>query len=182
MWATAIQRPGSAGHFRRCLHPQRTDLHGWRDGFRRHVGRAFTSYHRRSYVCKSGVGDVLIGAAATVAEYNGVESASHIRDKLVEMTHLNETIYATGIASSYQSMLPSPARTSATICWQMFANTMSPKSPMKWDAWRKTWLVVWWSHYPPKRIIATRNSVHCWKSISRGATMCRPSTVSASCA
>jgi 4-hydroxybutyryl-CoA dehydratase/vinylacetyl-CoA-Delta-isomerase len=63
----------------------------------------FTCYHRRSYVCKSGVGDVLIGAAATIADYNGVENASHIRDKLVEMTHLNETIYSTGIASSYQA-------------------------------------------------------------------------------
>lgn len=63
----------------------------------------FTCYHRRSYVCKSGVGDVLIGAAAAVADYNGVERASHIRDKLVEMTHLNETIYATGIASSFQA-------------------------------------------------------------------------------
>ncbi len=63
----------------------------------------FTCYHRRSYVCKSGVGDVLIGAAATIADYNGVERVSHIRDKLVEMTHLNETIYATGIASSYQA-------------------------------------------------------------------------------
>src|SRR5512139_480910 len=63
----------------------------------------FTCYHRRSYVCKSGVGDVLIGAAATAAEYNGVERASHIRDKLVEMTHLNETVYATGIAASQQA-------------------------------------------------------------------------------
>jgi len=63
----------------------------------------FTCYHRRSYVCKSGVGDVLIGAAATIADYNGVEKASHIRDKLVEMTHLNETIYSTGIAASYQA-------------------------------------------------------------------------------
>jgi 4-hydroxybutyryl-CoA dehydratase/vinylacetyl-CoA-Delta-isomerase len=63
----------------------------------------FTCYHRRSYVCKSGVGDALIGAAATIADYNGVEKASHIRDKLVEMTHLNETIYSTGIASSYQA-------------------------------------------------------------------------------
>ncbi len=63
----------------------------------------FTCYHRRSYVCKSGVGDVLIGAAASAADYNGVPNVSHIRDKLVEMTHLNETIYATGIASSYQS-------------------------------------------------------------------------------
>jgi 4-hydroxybutyryl-CoA dehydratase/vinylacetyl-CoA-Delta-isomerase len=63
----------------------------------------FTCYHRRSYVCKSGVGDVLIGAAAAIADYNGVEKASHIRDKLVEMTHLNETIYGTGIAASWQS-------------------------------------------------------------------------------
>ncbi|MEE8306044.1 MAG: 4-hydroxyphenylacetate 3-hydroxylase N-terminal domain-containing protein, partial [Gammaproteobacteria bacterium] len=63
----------------------------------------FTCYHRRSYVCKSGVGDVLIGAAATIADFNGVERASHIKDKLVEMTHLNETVYSTGIASSYQA-------------------------------------------------------------------------------
>jgi 4-hydroxybutyryl-CoA dehydratase/vinylacetyl-CoA-Delta-isomerase len=62
----------------------------------------FTCYHRRSYVCKTGLGDVLIGAAAAIADYNGVASASHIKDKLVEMTHLNETIFAAGIASSYQ--------------------------------------------------------------------------------
>jgi len=64
----------------------------------------FTAYHRRSYVCKSGVGDVLIGAAALAADYNGVKSASHVRDKLVEMTHLNETIYGTGIAASHESV------------------------------------------------------------------------------
>lgn len=79
----------------------------------------FTCYHRRSYVCKSGVGDVLIGAAATIAQYNGVENVSHIKDKLVEMTHLNETIYATGIASSYQSI---PTKSGAFICDDMLAN------------------------------------------------------------
>lgn len=79
----------------------------------------FTCYHRRSYVCKSGVGDVLIGAAATVAEYNGADKASHIRDKLTEMTHLNETIYSTGIASSYQSQ---PLKSGAWICDDMIAN------------------------------------------------------------
>jgi 4-hydroxybutyryl-CoA dehydratase / vinylacetyl-CoA-Delta-isomerase len=63
----------------------------------------FTCYHRRSYVCKTGLGDVLIGAAAAIADYNGIANASHIKDKLVEMTHLNETIFAAGIASSYQS-------------------------------------------------------------------------------
>ena len=79
----------------------------------------FTCYHRRSYVCKSGVGDVLIGAAATIADYNGVERASHIRDKLVEMTHLNETIYGTGIASSYQAHA---TKSGAYICDDMLAN------------------------------------------------------------
>ena len=63
----------------------------------------FTCYHRRSYVCKTGLGDVLTGAAASIADYNGVPKVSHIKDKLIEMTHLNETIYAAGIASSYQS-------------------------------------------------------------------------------
>jgi 4-hydroxybutyryl-CoA dehydratase/vinylacetyl-CoA-Delta-isomerase len=63
----------------------------------------FTCYHRRSYVCKTGVGDVLIGAAAQAAEYNGVDGASHNKDKLVQMTHLNETMYAAGIASSHQA-------------------------------------------------------------------------------
>ncbi len=79
----------------------------------------FTAFHRRSYVCKSGVGDVLIGAAATVAEYNGVQHASHIRDKLVEMTHLNETIYATGLAASYQSR---PTPSGAYLCDELLAN------------------------------------------------------------
>lgn len=79
----------------------------------------FTCYHRRSYVCKSGVGDVLIGAAAQIADYNGVEKVSHIKDKLVEMTHLNETIYATGIASSYQSK---PTASGAYINDDMIAN------------------------------------------------------------
>ena len=63
----------------------------------------FTCYHRRSYVCKTGLGDVLIGAAATIADYNGIPNVSHIKDKLIEMTHLNESIFAAGIASSYQS-------------------------------------------------------------------------------
>ena len=43
---------------------------------------------------------VVIGAAALAAEYNGVEKASAVKDKLIEMTHLNETLYSCGIACS----------------------------------------------------------------------------------
>ena len=61
----------------------------------------FAGYHRQSYGgCKAGVGDVLIGAAAVAAQYNGAAKASHIKDKLIEMTHLNETLYCCGIACS----------------------------------------------------------------------------------
>lgn len=61
----------------------------------------FASYHRQSYGgCKVGVGDVLIGATALAADYNGVPKASHIKDKLIEMNHLNETLYSCGIACS----------------------------------------------------------------------------------
>ncbi len=61
----------------------------------------FAGYHRQSYGgCKAGVGDVLIGAAALAADYNGAAKASHVKDKLIEMTHLNETLYSCGIACS----------------------------------------------------------------------------------
>lgn len=61
----------------------------------------FAGYHRQSYGgCKVGVGDVLIGAAAVAADYNGVPKANHIKDKLIEMMHLNETLFACGIACS----------------------------------------------------------------------------------
>lgn len=61
----------------------------------------FAGYHRQSYGgCKVGAGDVLIGASILAAESNGVARASHIKDKLIEMTHLNETLYACGIACS----------------------------------------------------------------------------------
>ena len=61
----------------------------------------FAGYHRQSYGgCKVGVCDVLIGAAAAAADYNGAARASHVKDKLIEMTHLNETLYCCGIACS----------------------------------------------------------------------------------
>jgi 4-hydroxybutyryl-CoA dehydratase/vinylacetyl-CoA-Delta-isomerase len=77
--------------------------------FARHLVEMFASYHRQNYGgCKVGVADVLIGAAALVARYNGVADASHIRDKLVEMTHLAETLHNCSLAcSSEGQMTPS---------------------------------------------------------------------------
>ncbi|MGQ9694511.1 MAG: 4-hydroxyphenylacetate 3-hydroxylase family protein [Thermodesulfobacteriota bacterium] len=61
----------------------------------------FASLHRQNYGgCKGGLADVLVGASALAAEYMGTAQASHVRDKLAEMTHLAETIYAGSVACS----------------------------------------------------------------------------------
>lgn len=70
-------------------------------------GRAallFALYHRHSYTgCKPGAADVLMGTAALVAEYNGVERSQHIRHKLADMASVAELVYAAGIAAAVKA-------------------------------------------------------------------------------
>lgn len=62
---------------------------------------AFAGFHRASYGgCKPGNLDALVGASALLAKKQGTRQASHVRDKLVEMVHLTETIHALGLAAS----------------------------------------------------------------------------------
>ena len=69
----------------------------------------FAALHRQNYGgCKGGVADVIIGAAATLAEYQGVSRAAHVRDKLTEMVHLAETLYCCSIACSSEGS-PTPS-------------------------------------------------------------------------
>ncbi|HHV72882.1 MAG TPA: 4-hydroxybutyryl-CoA dehydratase [Clostridia bacterium] len=69
----------------------------------------FASYHRQNYGgCKGGVSDIVVGAAATIADYNGTAKASHIKDKITEMIHLTETLYAGSIACSAEGR-PTPS-------------------------------------------------------------------------
>ncbi|MGP3667401.1 MAG: 4-hydroxyphenylacetate 3-hydroxylase family protein [Candidatus Bathyarchaeota archaeon] len=71
--------------------------------FSRSLVERFAGFHRHSYGgCKVGCGDVLIGATALIAEYNGIADASHVRDKIAEMIHLNETLWACGLAASVE--------------------------------------------------------------------------------
>lgn len=81
----------------------------------------FASYHRQNYGgCKCGVADVIIGATAALTDYNGTGMASHIKDKVVEMIHLAETMYNCSIACSAEGH-----RTSAGTYYvdPMLANT-----------------------------------------------------------
>lgn len=77
----------------------------------------FATYHRQNYGgCKTGVSDVVIGASTCAAQYNGVERASHIKDKIAEMVHLTETLYAASVACSWEG--------SSTPSGAYFPNTM----------------------------------------------------------
>jgi len=63
----------------------------------------FAAGHRQSYGgCKAGVSDVLIGAVKLLAEYNGLDKVPHIKDKILDMVRLTETIYCCGIASGVE--------------------------------------------------------------------------------
>jgi 4-hydroxybutyryl-CoA dehydratase/vinylacetyl-CoA-Delta-isomerase len=65
----------------------------------------FAAYHRQSHGgCKAGVADVLTGAAQTIAEYNGVANVSHVREKITDMIHMGETMYACCLAASYEGV------------------------------------------------------------------------------
>jgi 4-hydroxybutyryl-CoA dehydratase/vinylacetyl-CoA-Delta-isomerase len=63
---------------------------------------SFASYHRHSYACKSGIGNVLIGAAQLIAEYQGTSKAAHIKDKITDMIQLNETMFSCSLACAYE--------------------------------------------------------------------------------
>lgn len=82
----------------------------------------FASYHRQNYGgCKTGVSDVIIGATALAADYNGVAKASHIKDKIVEMIHLAETLYCGSIACSSEG---SPTSSGAYFVDPLLANVV----------------------------------------------------------
>ncbi len=65
------------------------------------VALQFAEYHRHSYTgCKPSITDIILGATALVAEYNGVENAQHIRTKLAHLIGIGELVNAAGIAAS----------------------------------------------------------------------------------
>lgn len=61
----------------------------------------FACYHRQNYGgCKGGVSDVVVGATALMADYSGYGKAGHVKEKINEMIHLTETLYACSLACS----------------------------------------------------------------------------------
>lgn len=106
--------------------------------FARTLVQRFTRYHRSSYMCKTGLGDVLIGAAAEVAESNGVPGASHIADKLVEMTHLTRRSGLPAWPARARRRCCRRGRRSTTRCCPTSPSTTSRASPTRSRGWPRT--------------------------------------------
>ena len=71
----------------------------------------FALFHRHSYTgCKPATSDVMMGMAALVAEYNGIEEVQHARHKLVDLIAVAELVYAAGVAAAVTAQ-QSPAGT-----------------------------------------------------------------------
>jgi 4-hydroxybutyryl-CoA dehydratase/vinylacetyl-CoA-Delta-isomerase len=69
----------------------------------------FAAHHRANYgACKTGLIDVLIGAVGYLTEVQGTAKGSHVKEKVTEMTHLNETLYSSSIACSAEGW-PTPS-------------------------------------------------------------------------
>ena len=61
----------------------------------------FALYHRHSYTgCKAALSEIMTGATALAAEYNGIQRAQHVRHKLAEMIQIIDLIFASGIAAA----------------------------------------------------------------------------------
>jgi 4-hydroxyphenylacetate 3-monooxygenase/4-hydroxybutyryl-CoA dehydratase/vinylacetyl-CoA-Delta-isomerase len=64
----------------------------------------FALFHRHSYTgCKPAVTDIIMGTAALVAEYNGIEREDHVRHKLADLISVAELVYGCGIAAAVKS-------------------------------------------------------------------------------
>ena len=69
----------------------------------------FAAHHRANYgACKTGLMDVLTGAVSYLSQLQGTAKGSHVRDKVTEMIHLNETLYSSSIACSAEGK-PTPS-------------------------------------------------------------------------
>jgi 4-hydroxybutyryl-CoA dehydratase/vinylacetyl-CoA-Delta-isomerase len=63
--------------------------------------------------------DVLTGAVSYLSQLQGTAKGSHVRDKVTEMIHLNETLYSSSIACSAEG---SPTPSGAYMVDTMLAN------------------------------------------------------------
>ena len=68
-----------------------------------HLTYSYATHHRHTCIgARAGFGDLLIGAGALMCEANGFDPGreSHLREQMVELITITESVYACGVAAS----------------------------------------------------------------------------------
>lgn len=68
------------------------------------MAMSFALFHRHSYTgCKPGIGDVIMGTTALLADYNNIKKQQHVKEQLVDLISVAELVFAAGMVSAYKS-------------------------------------------------------------------------------
>ena len=78
-------------------------------------------------------------AAAVVADYNGAAKASHVKDKLIEMVHLNETMWSSSLACSYEGYCTKAGNWMVDLLLANVCKQNVTRFLMKLPGWQKIW-------------------------------------------
>ncbi len=70
--------------------------------------------------CRSGAVDLALGAMGLVADYNGIEDAAHIKDKLTNISQMSEAGYGCALAAAYEGQKEASG---LTLPNSLYANT-----------------------------------------------------------
>jgi len=75
--------------------------------------------------CRPGAVDLCIGVMALLAEYNGVDGAFHIMDKLVNLAYHNEAGYGCALAAAHDRLGIRAASSWSFMWWRNYRDTES---------------------------------------------------------
>jgi len=79
-----------------------------------HLTYSYATHHRHTCIgARAGFGDLLIGAGALMCEANGFDPGreSHLREQMVELITLTESVYACGVAASVYGKMDDHSKT-----------------------------------------------------------------------
>ena len=130
----------------------------------------FALFHRHSYTgCKAALSEVVTGATALAAEYNGIDNAGHVRHKLAEMIQIVDLIYAAGIAAAINATRADSGTYVPDTNYVNAGRMLAGESIYEEYESLAAIAAGWRRHCPAKRTSTTRRSDPTWRSTSCAA-------------
>jgi len=102
------------------------------------LAKTFVEFHRFTAVSyKPPLPELLAGAAALLAEYNGIDRAAHVRDKLAALIMYLETVRGLTKAAALEARLRAGIAV-PDVVYTNAAKYYSPPTITRWCGWCRT--------------------------------------------